>query len=30
MAHVAETIEAHGGAFEAPYEAHLYIAPRVT
>jgi SAM-dependent methyltransferase len=25
---VAETIEAHGGAFEAGYEAHLYLARR--
>ena len=25
---VAETIEAHGGAFEADYEAHLYMARR--
>jgi hypothetical protein len=25
---VAQTIEAHGGAFEAGYEAHLYMARR--
>jgi SAM-dependent methyltransferase len=27
-ARVAEAIEAHGGAFEAQYEAHLYVARR--
>jgi SAM-dependent methyltransferase len=26
---VAAAIEAHGGAFEAGYEAHLYLAPRL-